>query len=348
MSVFQRKGSPHYYYDFIVQGRRAAGSTGCTSRREAEAWEKAERERIRADIDSGALATGKPQTVDEVFARYWKAHGHKLSWAVGVADHLKELAAFWGGDRLFSSITDADLAAALEDYAAATGRNGRAVTNSTVNRRLAVFRAVYNKASDEWGMPVLPIRFKRHTRDEPKERVRHITSEQAKVVVAKLPPHIQIMVAWSLATGCRLNETETLRWSRVNYETRQAEVETKGGGTRFVDLSPDALSILSLCDRSRTYVFDSTNRRKLWEKALREADVDDFRWHDLRHTFATWLGQRGAGLQVVQKALGHSKIETTMRYLHVIRSDVHAAVSNLPSVIGGEVVVPLKRVDASD
>ena len=76
---------------------------------------------------------------------------------------------------------------------------------------------------------------------QPKERVRHITIEQAKNILRTLPAHINLMVAWSLTTGCRLGETEGLKSNRVNFETMQAEVPTKGGGTRFVDLNAEAL-----------------------------------------------------------------------------------------------------------
>lgn len=223
-------------------------------------------------------------------------------------------------------------------------RNGKPVSDSTVNRRLYVFRAIYYKARDEWDLPVQTIVFKKHKRKEPKARVRHITIEKAKEVMADLPPRILLMVAWSLTTGCRLNETESLPWTRVNYETLQAEVNTKGGGTRFIDLGPDALQILALCDRSRVLAFDSTNRRKLWEAAVKRAGLEDFTWHDLRHTFATWLGQRGAGLHVVQQALGHRQIETTMKYLHVVRGDVKAAVAKMPTLIEGP-IVPMKKSD---
>src|SRR5262249_25546696 len=137
-----------------------------------------------------------------------------------------------------------------------TVRNG-SPTDSTVNRRLAVFRQVYLMARDTWELPVGHVNFKQLTRKEPKERVRHVDSAKARFLIGKMVehPNIALMAAWSLATGCRLNETETLRRDRINFETLQAEVFTKGGGTRFVDLNADALHILSLCDPNRVLVF---------------------------------------------------------------------------------------------
>ena len=266
---------------------------------------------------------------------------------------------FFGPNTRFVDITTKDVSAALDSYAATTERKNRrnertgeqtvragSPTDSTVNRRLAVFRGIYLKARDEWELPVGLVNFKKLARKEPKERVRHITKETARQLLRELGQHMRIalMMGWSLATGCRLGETETLRWDRVNYDTRQAEVFTKGGGTRFVDLNADALAILAMCDRSRVLVFDSTNRRKIWEAAVRAVGLEDFHWHDLRHTFATWLGDLANHITVVMTALGHSQIATTMKYRHVIRANVKASVAKLPMLIEGP-VVPLKRED---
>jgi integrase len=197
-------------------------------------------------------------------------------------------------------------------------------------------------ARDAWDLPVGKINWKIHTRKEPRERVRFISPEEARRIHDELPPHIQLMFLWTLYTGCRLNETETLRWSRVNLDARTAEVDTKGGGTRFIQLSNEAMLVLSQCPRDRMYVFDTTNRRKLWEAALAKCQIADFRWHDIRHTHACWLGQRGVGLHVIQKSLGHSQITTTMRYLHAVSTDVQEANERLPTIVEGKVET-LKR-----
>src|SRR5262249_35301728 len=145
---------------------------------------------------------------------------------------------------------------------------------STINRRLAVFRGIYLKARDTWDIPVKPIVFGRHKREEPKERVRHCTVAQAKTRRAALPEGPPLVVGWAVATGCRKNETATLAWQRVNYETMQAEVITKSrkkNATRFVDLNAAALNVLSRCDTGRELVFDCTNLRKDWEAAVAAA-----------------------------------------------------------------------------
>lgn len=349
MSIGKPKNSPYYHYDFRISGHRFRGSTGEATERQARIFERAEKDRRRTEIKAGIVQANTP-TIAGVFVRYWETEGHKKRWAYGIQKHMEGMLAHFGKDRLFGDLGNADVATMLEAYEATNERNNRGgkttrpgkPTPSTANRRLAVLRRIYNKARIEWELPVKTINWKAHTREEPKERVRHITVEQAKTLLEHLPNHIMIMVAWSLATGCRLNETETLTWARVNFETRQAEVLTKGGGTRFVTLGPDALAVLAKCVRNGGKVFDSTNRRKIWEAAVMAAGIEDFRWHDLRHSFAVWVGNAGADIAVVQQLLGHSKIETTLRYRKVITGEKVKAVQNLPTLIEGP-VVPMKR-----
>lgn len=340
MSVFKRKNSrsPYYWYEFQIEGRRFNGSTKSTNLREAEAFERAERHRAEEQL---ALERADPArtTVEQVFERYWDSHGRTLSWAPTLREHMIGLEVFLGGDKPFKDITGADIAAALEAYATTEGRRNRGgsmrpgrPSKSTVNRRLAAFSAIYNMARDKWQLPVTHIKLSTYKRKEPKSRVRHISREEAKHLLSKLPRHIKLIVAWSLATGCRKDETETLRWTRVNFETMQAEVETKGGGTRFVEINDDAMLVLTECDRNRPLVFDHRNIRKHYEKALADAGIEDFTFHDLRHTFATWLGNAIGDLAVVMKALGHTQIHTTMKYRHVIRADVRRGVQSLPPI----------------
>jgi integrase len=96
---------------------------------------------------------------------------------------------------------------------------------------------------------------------------------------------------------------------------------------------------------SKPRVFDFVNQRKEWEAAVKAAGLEDFRFHDLRHTAATWAGLHGGDIAAIQRMLGHSRIETTMRYRHVLREDVKRTVARLPTLIEGPVEV-LQKKDA--
>lgn len=348
MSVFKRTDTKAqlYRYEFKISGRTFKGTTGCTSQREAEAVEREKRREAEKLLALERLDPART-TVEQVFGRYWTHHGRKLKWAQTLKAHMIDLEAFFGPNKPFRDITVADVAAALEDYATRTTRKNRGgslrdgqPTDSTVNRRLAAFRQIYMKARDEWEYPVSHIVFKKLQRKEPKERVRHISREQAKILLDCLEEceEAMLIVAWSLATGARKKETRTLEWSRVNFETMQAEVQTKGGGTRFLELSPAAVSTLARCPRDRPLVFDFKNFRRLWEAGMKRAGITDFRFHDLRHTFATWFGNASGDITLVMKQLGHSEIGTTMKYRHVIRADVRREIQKMPDLIEGKVV----------
>jgi len=354
VSVFKRadKRSPYYQYEFQIEGIPFRGSTKRTTEREALQVERDKRLEAQQFIEAERARLAAPDTVDDVFARYWTAHGRKLSWADTVEKHMAGMLDALGPNTPFAEVGNREVAAMLEAYEASTerpNRGGKSVRSgtpspSTVNRRLAVLQSIYTMARDTWELPVKVIVWKKHRRKEPKARVRHISTEKAKEFLGYLEDHIMLFAAWSFATGCRRNESETLEWSRVNFETRQAEVLTKGGGTRFVDLGPDALAVLALCDRNRRYVFDTTNLRRHWDAACKKAGLEDFRIHDMRHCYATWIGNKGVAIDVIQGLLGHSDIRVTTKYRRVIRAEMQRAVQALPTLIEGN-VAPLKKVD---
>ena len=83
-----------------------------------------------------------------------------------------------------------------------------------------------------------------------------------------------------------------------------------------------------------------------WFKpALKKAGITDFKWHDLRHTFASWLGQDGVPLDRVSKLLGHKSLMMTMRYVHLAPNQLHEDVARL--VTAGTLVAPIRGSEAA-
>lgn len=199
------------------------------------------------------------------------------------------------------------------------------VSNATVNRHVQVIRAVLRKAEREWGWlskaPVLRIL------PEPKERVRWLTKAEAHRLLSELPDHLADMARFSLATGLRESNVTGLRWNQVDMDRRCAWVhasEAKSGKAIAVPLNAEALEVLRYQqgkDRSRvfTYCGKPINKAggKAWTKALKRAGIQDFRWHDLRHTFASWHVQAGTPLPVIQELGGWSSPAMVQRYAHL-------------------------------
>lgn len=335
MSVFKRDGSPYYYAEFKIDGHRIVRSTRRTTEREARAEER----RLKSELKS-VLARPKRAsiTVDEACGKYWLEHGCRLRWAAEVERHLKLIVESTGTLLLMSDFDDTHVHALVQN------RRQQGAGPAGVNRTLAVARGVHRHAKKKAKAAVQEIDWPEHWLKEPRQRVRAITVQEAERLLDYLPVRVQLSVRWSLATGTRKAATFNLTWDDVDLEQLTATVTAKGGHRQTVLLEGDALTVLAETPRAGRYVFDGRNVRKIFEAAVRRAGIDDFRWHDLRHTHATWLRKRAAKLDVVQRSLGHASVTTTQRYAHVDDGELRAALRGLPSFSTNTTnVVRLKR-----
>jgi integrase len=156
--------------------------------------------------------------------------------------------------------------------------------------------------------------------------------------------HLKPMVLLSLHTGMRRGELFALTWDCVNLSGSMLTVrgsDAKSGKTRHIDLNPDAVAILSGWRPSLEasgLIFPAEdggrfdNVRKAWAGALDEAGITNFRWHDMRHHFASALVMSGSDLVTVRELMGHSDFALTLRYAHLAPSHRAAAVAKLSGI----------------
>jgi integrase len=153
------------------------------------------------------------------------------------------------------------------------------------------------------------------------------------------------LVEFCLFTGLRQAEALGLTWERVDRSRGVVLMEmTKSGRRREVPLNSEAdAALMRRGPRDSGLVFGSTSWyifRSHWKDAVAAAKIDNFRFHDLRHTFASWAVQRGATLQEVKDLLGHSSLAMVMRYAHLSPEHLRKAVARLDGMLGSSREVP--------
>lgn len=207
-------------------------------------------------------------------------------------------------------------------------RLAEGVKNATVNRMMETMRGILRKAEKDWEwidkathVPMLP---------EPKRRIRWLTQEEADRLLAELPAHLAEMMRFTLATGLREANVTQLQWSQVDMARACAWIHPDQSKSRKaipVPLNANALAVLKrqkeLEANPSPFVFlfrgKSVNKAntKAWRDALIRAGITEFRWHDLRHTWATWHIQQGTPLYVLQELGGWAGPEMVQRYAHL-------------------------------
>lgn len=339
MSLYKRPGSQVWHYEFVLGGVRFRGSTRETSRSRAERVEQSAR---AAAANAPAGPTAPDPTLNKLFGRYEAEHLNRLPSAKQTGSKLAMLVEGLGENTLVSLLNDQVIA----EYVAK--RRG-VVCDQTVNRDLTTLRAVLRRAADLWSVPEPKIKWASHRLTEPEERSRHLSADEQRRLFAALRPDFHPMVRFALATGVRAQNALQLTWSQVDFDARQLEMRTKskrpGGSIRTVPLTDSLVALLaneSGKHPTRVFTYLPEKKRGLrragepcpfsiggwaaaWRKALKDAGISDFRFHDLRHTTGTRVLRATGNLKAVKEVLGHRDIKSTMRYAHLDTADIRRA-----------------------
>jgi len=159
----------------------------------------------------------------------------------------------------------------------------------------------------------------------------------------KYADHLTPIVLLGLNTGLRKGELFDLSWSDINLKIKTLTVQgetSKSGETRYIPLNADAVSILKQWREQNTsagYVFPAKDGKRLrsiqtsWENVIKDSKIKNFRFHDLRHSFASKLVMKGVPLNTVRELLGHGDLKTTLRYAHLAPDHKADAVALLNS-----------------
>lgn len=202
------------------------------------------------------------------------------------------------------------------------------VKPATVRRMLATLSTVLNRAYKEWEwLDKVPHIKKPKAGDAP---VRWITKSEAHRLLSVLPDHLSAMAAFSLATGLREQNVVQLKWSNIDIARQTAWIDAnniKNKRALAVPLNDDAIRILrQQIGKHGTFVFTYKGtpvtgaNTRAWRAGLKKADIENFRWHDLRHTWASWHVQNGTPLAVLKELGGWKTMDMVLRYAHLSSS----------------------------
>ena len=326
-----------------VRVRRLSGPqlTKTFSRKaDAEQWARS----IEHKIDSGDYvpnAEARKRTLADAIDRYLEVTLPRAKHRKNASEQTRLLNVWKGelGRTPLVSLTPAVIADARDRLAKRRNRDGKLLSGSTVNRHVTALSGVLRIAVREYGWlsrnPVSNV-----TRlEDSKGRERFLSdSERLRLLTvcesspcAELLPIVQL----ALATGARKGELIGIQWTSVDLDRRVIRfLDTKNGESRTVPLAAVAITVIKNWKINRLPVGAMFNVPKTtidiaWRSARSEAGLEDVRFHDLRHSAASYLAMSGASLMDIAAILGHKTLAMVKRYSHLSEQHTTAAIDRM-------------------
>jgi integrase len=327
MSIFRRKSSTIWWVDITIDGNRIQRSTGTETETQAQEFH----DRLKAQLREQKRLGIKPRrTWKEAAVRYVAEKSQKASLVADIS-HLRWLDQFLSNkylDEINKDLIGKITEARKCPYRIPRKNGSHRDLNpkpATVNRTLEIIRSVLRLAKDDWEwidrIPAIKLL------KEPTRRISWITREKAEELLGALPHHSAEMMRFTLETGLRRANVTHLEWAQVDLERRTAWIHPDQAKARKpipVPLSGNAVAILQrwkgkhekfvFCFRGKPVTQTAT---RMWRQVCVSVGLVGFRWHDLRHTWASWHTQDNTPLHVLQELGGWESSEMVRRYAHL-------------------------------
>lgn len=333
----RKRGSTWWVDITTAGGQRIRESARTADRKAAQEYH----DRLKNETWRVERLGDKPQrTWDEAALRFLQEVEGKR-----IAKEYKRQVAFWTKhfrEQPLTAITRTRAADLIEAHS---------TIPATRNRYIACLRALLRKAVGAWEW--LDRAPKLRTYLEPRKRVRWINREEAESLLAAMPEWLAELARFALATGLRQANVMALEWSQVDLQRGVAWVhpdQAKARRAIGVPLNADALAVLERQKGKhpkRVFVGRdgvpmrtwASAARDGWAAACRKAGITDLRWHDLRHTWASWHVQLGTPLYVLKELGGWETLEIVKRYAHLAPEHLkaHAERLQLGSVAAAQI-----------
>lgn len=294
------------------------------------------------------VSEAKRHTLSELIDRYCR---DVLIRKKGAKTQLQQLT-WWKtniGHLPLSDVTPPRIAECRDKLNRKITIRGTPLSPASVVRYMAALSHALNTAVKEWGwIDDSPMRRVSKPK-EPRGRVRYLSDDERirllKSCKASKNIYIYPIVVLAISTGMRLGEIKGLTWDDVDLNRGRAILhKTKNGERRAVPITGLALEELMELGKVRridsNLLFPSKGSatkktknpidiRYPWEKVIEEAEIEDFKFHDLRHTAASYLAMNGASLSEMAEVLGHKTLQMVKRYAHFSESHTDSVVKSM-------------------
>ena len=323
--------------DFVYRGQRYRENIGPvlkTVAKEEVAKRKAAAAEGRLDTGSKVQDLTFDKTCDK-YLEWYKANREPNSYRRHFYS-AKHLRAFFGNRRL-SSIS----AFMIEKYK--LDRKAAGAAPVTINRELSMLGNLFTKAIQWKFAKSNPTADVPHFKED-NARNRYLTEDEALKVLTCCSPQLQFLVLAAMHTGFRTSELRSLTWSNVDFGSSVTVLSaySKNDDTRTVPMTPDLESTLRKVHDERepdsgdpVFLKRDGKPWKDWRtaflNALKAAEIEDFRFHNLRHCFGLYLGMNNTNPKAMMELMGHKRPEMTMRYTHLSVEYKREAVAKLPA-----------------
>jgi integrase len=333
MGVYKNKKDGKYWIDYWHLGKRYRKKVGASKRQAVAVFSK-----IKSQIAENRyldVRKNKDVKLPELL-NYFIEHYSKINNKPSSYRRNKQIAAtlvkYFGG-RFIYHIENVD----VEGYK--KSRKEQGVSFSTINREMALLKTVLNKAK-EWEVLQTPVpKIKLFKVDN--RRVRYLTEDEYRKLLDLSPEPLRSIILIAVNTGMRRGELLSLKWKDVDVKEQIVTLwDTKNREKRHIYMNSvvaDAFIGVRGNDTSE-YVFPGKEGNThisesyvshMFSRLVEQAGIKDFRYHDMRHTFGSWLAMEGFSLKTIQDLLGHKSIEMTLRYAHLSPEHKKMAVERL-------------------
>jgi integrase len=341
MANIQRRARQTGAFSYRVQVRLKGQTLSATfaTKSEARTW--------ATKVESGIQRQHAPNpgthvTLGELLERYRHdvLPNKRVRTQANQAQHL----AWWTrtlGPRPMADVTPARLGMCRDELA-------QERSAGTVNQYLRTLSHAFTVATREWGwLEANPLRRVQYL-PEPRGRVRFLSDDERRRLLeaCRASPNRMLypVVVLALATGCRKMEVLGLTWQQVDLGRAMITLlDTKNGEPRSIPVTGQAFAVMQGHAKVRrldtALVFPRADGRRpvdvrhAWYEALRRAGVDDFRFHDLRHSTASYLAMNGATLVEIADVLGHKTLSMVKRYSHLSEAHTRGVLERMTSAV---------------